>query len=107
MNYVDEVLGQCEICRAFDKAPHIPIVGTSTAPMFNEKVQVGLLIPGETFALHALDMCPKYSLLLPGRSATPRKVRNVSCRGWLGIFGPPESIQMDEGGGGRMRFRRI
>ena len=30
--YVDEVLEQCEVCRALNKAPHVPIAGT----LFNE-----------------------------------------------------------------------
>ena len=35
VNYVDVVLEHCEIRRACGKAPHVPIAGTSTAPMFN------------------------------------------------------------------------
>ena len=30
VNYEDEVLEQCAICRASDKSPHIPIAETST-----------------------------------------------------------------------------
>ena len=40
VNYVDGALDQCEIFRAFDKAPHIPIAGTYADSAFNEKVQV-------------------------------------------------------------------
>ena len=34
----------------------------------------------------------------PVQSKNPQEARDVSCSGWLGIFGPPKSIQMDEGG---------
>ena len=37
---VGEVLGRCEVCRAFDEAPHVPVAGTSTASMFNETAHV-------------------------------------------------------------------
>ena len=42
-NRADEVLENCDVCRAFDKAPRVPIAGTSAVSMFNEKVQVDLL----------------------------------------------------------------
>ena len=44
LRHVEEVVNQCEVCRAFDKAPHFPIAGTATVSAFNEKVQVGHLI---------------------------------------------------------------
>ena len=34
---VDGELGQREVCRALDGAPHAPAAGTSTVVMFNEK----------------------------------------------------------------------
>ena len=27
-SYVDDVPGQCEVCRSFDQAPHVPVAGT-------------------------------------------------------------------------------
>ena len=38
MSYVDLVSGQCEIRRATDKAPQVPIAGTPTVSMSNEKL---------------------------------------------------------------------
>ena len=32
------------------------------------------------------------------KSKNPQEVWDVFCAGWLGTFGPPKSIQMDEGG---------
>ena len=44
---VDEVLENCDVCRAFDKAPHVPIAGATTASAFNEKAQAGLPFLGD------------------------------------------------------------
>ena len=46
-------------------------------------------------ALRAMDMFPRYSLLLPEQSGNPRGAWDVLRSGWFGIFGPPSSIQMD------------
>ena len=35
---VDDVVRECEICRASDVAPAIPVAGTSSVSSFNEKV---------------------------------------------------------------------
>ena len=45
-----------------------------------------------------MDVFSKYSLLHQVKSKNPQEVRDVFCAGWLGTFGPPKSIQMDEGG---------
>ena len=63
-NYVDGVLGRCEVRRAVGKAPHVPIAGTSTVSISNEKLQAGLLFPGGPIASHATDVTSKYSLLI-------------------------------------------
>ena len=39
---VDEVVKKCEVCRAFDAAPAIPVASTSQVSSFNETVQVDL-----------------------------------------------------------------
>ena len=42
VTHMDGALASCEVCRAFDKAPHLPIEGTSSVFRFNEMVQVNL-----------------------------------------------------------------
>ena len=42
LTYANEVLEQCEVCRPFDKAPRVPVAGTSTVSMLNEKLQADL-----------------------------------------------------------------
>ena len=73
-NNVDEVSGQCEVCRTFDKAPHVPIADTSTASMFNEKAQVDLPSVDGIVVLRAVDMRPTFSPLLPVQSEYPQEV---------------------------------
>ena len=58
VNYVDEVLEHCDLCRARDKAPHVPIAGTTTAPMSNETLQVDLFSE-DIIALRASDAYSK------------------------------------------------
>ena len=97
-NYVDDVLGNCDVCTAFDKAPHVPIAGTSAVLMFNEKAQVDLLFLGDPIVAHAMHVISKNSLLRPVQSKNPQEVWGVFCGGRLCTFGPPKCIQMDEGG---------
>ena len=47
VNYADEASEPCEVCMALDKVSHVPIAGTSTVSMFNEKAQVDLLFLGD------------------------------------------------------------
>ena len=74
------------------------MAGTSTASIFNGKAQVGPLFLGDIVAPRAMDMHSKYSMFLLAQSKNPREVWDTFCGGCLGIFGPPKSIQMDEGG---------
>ena len=57
---MDAALQQCEVCRAFAKDPHVPIVGTSSTASVNEKLQLGRLFLGDKIALHAMATHPKY-----------------------------------------------
>ena len=63
--HVDAALGDCDVCRVFDKAPHVPIAGTSAVSVFNVKVQVDLLFLGELVVAHAMDVSSRFSLLRP------------------------------------------
>ena len=63
IQHVDEVASQCDTCKAFEKAPHIPIAGTSTVSMFNERLQMDLLFLDAIIALRIMDVFSKYSIL--------------------------------------------
>ena len=94
-NYAVGVLGNCDVCRAFEEAPHVPTAGASAVPMFNEKAQVDLAFLGDLIRAHAMDVFPKYSLLPPANSKNPQEVWDVFCGGRLGAFGIPRRIQTD------------
>ena len=42
--FVGEVVRNCDVCRAFDSAPPIPVAGTSSVSALNEKRQIDLLL---------------------------------------------------------------
>ena len=76
----------------------MPIDGTSTVAMFNEKLQAGVSFLGDNIALRAMDAVSKYSVLIPARSKIPQKVRDTSRKSGIEVFGPPQCSLMDEGG---------
>ena len=79
----------------------MPVAGASTAFMFNEKLQVDPLLFGDIIALRATGVFSKYSALMPVRSKNPQEVWCACRNSRIGVFGRPQSVQMDEGGGWR------
>ena len=71
IQHVDGVASQCDACTALAKAPHIPISGTSTVSMFNERFQMDLLFLEGIIALHIMDVFSKYSILTQVRPKNP------------------------------------
>ena len=61
VNYVAGVLEHCEICRASDMAPRVPIAGTCAVSTFKEKVRVDLLFLDDIILLRDTDSTSKYS----------------------------------------------
>ena len=59
LHHADGVPGRCEVCQPFDRAPHVPTKGTSTAPMPNGKLQGGLFLDG-VIAFNVIDSFPEY-----------------------------------------------
>ena len=84
-------------CRAFDRAPHVPVTGSPKVSTFNEKLQVGLLFLHGIIVLRVTDVFSKYSLPMPVRPKNPQEVRDSFASLWVGVFGPPKCVQMDEG----------
>ena len=58
---VDEVLTQCDVCQAFEKAPDAPVARTSTVAASNANLRVGILVSGDIITLHVLGVLPKNS----------------------------------------------
>ena len=84
VNHVDAASETCDVCWAFDKAPHIPIAGTSTVSAFNEKIQVDLLFLDDLIAVHGVDVFSRYPPLRLVQSKNPKEAWDVFCAGWLG-----------------------
>ena len=91
MNHVDEVLDPV------DRAPHVLIAGTPPASMFNEKLQIDLLFLDDIIALHVTGVFPRNSSPTPVRVKTLRHVRGAFSGLRVGVFGPPECVQMNVG----------
>ena len=68
-NYVDEVLARRGTHWAFDAASRVPIAGTLTVSVSNEKSQVDIFPLDKIVALRAMEVFPKYSPLLLGGAA--------------------------------------
>ena len=77
VNYVDETLDQCEICRPFLRAPDIPTAELPTVSMFNEKLRAGWFPLDDATAPRATDAYSKYSLLAPVRPKNSQEVWGV------------------------------
>ena len=88
-DYVDEVLKYCETCRALDTAPHETIAGASTASVFNEEAQVGLLFLGDIIALCAMDLFPNFHFFSQYSPRTHRRSGAFSVVvGWAFLARP-------------------
>ena len=59
LDFAYEVVGQCEVSQAFDKACRLLVTGTSSASFLNEKLQVDPFFLGDVTDLHAMDAYPK------------------------------------------------
>ena len=65
-------MAQREVCQAYETAPHIPAAGTSKVAMFNESLQVDLLL-NDIVALRVIDVFSKSSLAIAVRTKNPQK----------------------------------
>ena len=92
-----EVVSQCEVCQAFEKAPNFPAAGASPASPFNEKIQVGLLFVDAAIALRAMDSRSEYSLSVKACSENPLDMRDALADSRIASVGRPRAIQLDAG----------
>ena len=107
VNQVDQVWETCDVCRAFDKAPHIPIAGSATAPAFNEKVQAALLFLDDLIVARAMDVFSKYSLLHPVQTKFLRNYGAISAQDARGPSDPRSASRWMKGMNGRTNYGRI
>ena len=96
-NCADEVLEHCEVCRSFNKAPHVS--------MRSGKLQVDLPYSGDLIALRAMDVYRKHSPLIPARSGNPQGARGASRSAWVGVFRQPMCVRGDQVGDWKNKIR--
>ena len=123
-NYVDGEREHREVCRAPDKAKHVPIAGTYAVAMPNEEAHVDLpfldadgrrcsarhgrhLFLVTIVALHAMDVRSKYSLLLPVHSKILMRSRMPSVAAGWSFLDHPSASRWTKEANGRIRFGRI
>ena len=91
---------QCNVRRAFDKAPEDPIEGAPPASSFNGKLGAGLSFVGSATARRAKDSYSDNSLSVPVRPKNP--VRQLSLNGY-----PSLSVPVEVGGAFAVRGLRF
>ena len=89
---------ECDVCRAFDAAPSIPVSGASSVAACKEKVQVDLLFLDDIIVLHAVYLFSRHSILVPVRSKNPDKVWDAFRTSRIAVFSKPRAIHMGEEG---------
>ena len=77
--------------RAFDRAPHVPITGTST-------LRIDQLFPDDIIAPHVMGVFPEFSVVTPLRSDNAQGAWGAFPGLRVGLFGPTKCIRMDEWG---------
>ena len=66
--------------------------------MFDEKLLADLLFLDDITALRAMDVFSTSAPSMPVRAKNPQEVWGAFCNSRIGIFGPPQCVQMDKGG---------
>ena len=98
---MDDVAPLRDACRAFAKAPRIPISGTLSVSMPNGRLQMDLIFSDDIIALHIMDVFSKYSILARARSEYPQEAWDASLPSWRGSLAPPKVCIWTKGASGR------
>ena len=94
----DEVVGQCEACEAFGKAPRLPAAGTSPASSVGGELGVALSLRGDGIALRAMDVYSTVPSWFWGSPGNPPDVSHVSAGFCISVLGRRRTTRMDAGG---------
>ena len=98
IQHVGDVVSQRDASKEFEKAPHVPISGTSSVSMFNERLQMDLLFLDDIIALRIMDVFSKYSILTRARPENPQEVWDAFLSSLVGVFGIPKCLHLEEWG---------
>ena len=86
---VREASDPCEVCRAFDQAPHAPMAGTSVVAMINGNLQADLLSLDAIIALHSMGVFLEVFLVVRVRTKNPLQGWGAFFNSRIGVFVPP------------------
>ena len=70
-NHVEEAPEHCRICRAIDKAPHVPIAANPAISAFYGEFEADLFFLADLDTLRAMDVYPEYPLIISGATEKP------------------------------------
>ena len=104
VQHVDDVVAQSDVCKAFETAPHIPISGTSSVSMFNERLQMDLLFVGDIIAPRIMDVFSKYSILTRVRSKNPQEVWGAFLSSLAGSLAHPRAFIWMKAANGKIGY---
>ena len=79
-------------------AARVLVAGTPTVSSSKERLQIDRLLLVDLVEVNAIDVFSKCPLLTPVRPKKLQGARGAFRGTWIGIFGQPDRIYMDEGG---------
>ena len=93
LKVADFVVGERDVCAAFDKAPRPPLAGASLASALNDLLSLDYVA-----ALHPMDPFSRSSVLVPASPKNPPEEWGAFTASRITVFGKPRCLQMDSGG---------
>ena len=100
-NHIISLDNKCEICTKYKKAKPRPIVSFPLAKTFNETLAMDLKEWSNSkkiWLLHIIDHATRYSVSCPIRSKKKEVIVSKIFQHWIGSFGHPRKILVDNGG---------
>ena len=95
---LEEIVGGCDTCKRYMKAPPRSVVALPMATKFNEVVAIDLKTWKGGHILHMVDMWSRFSASTFIRKKCPQDVIDGIMKRWVSIFGVMQSVLSDNGG---------
>ena len=100
LDFVGDTVDRSEAQRACDRAPRLPVAGTSMVSSSGEEVQDGPLFLDDVIPLRVAGALSEYSFPVRVCSESPLMVWCASSSSRISVSGRPRWTQMDSGGEG-------
>ena len=92
---IQTVSDNCEICRRYRTPSPRPVVGFSTASIFNETVAMDLKFMDGHILLHTIDHATRFSAACVINNKRKETIMKAIMEIWIRIFGPPSNLLTD------------